>query len=88
MFYDVTEAEVVNYDDDDDDKTSYKILKQLHFEHSDKPEVSEPCITSKMKLFVKIVNGSNPWSLFGKKLYRRCLKYASGNNIFSRKAKK
>ena len=66
MFYDVTEDEVVNYDDDDDDdddeddKTSYKILKQLHFEHSDKPEVSEPCITSKMKLFVKIVNGSNP----------------------------
>ena len=61
MFYDVTEAEVVNYDDDDDDdKTSYKILKQLHFEHSDKPEVSEPCITSKMKLFVKIVNSSNP----------------------------
>ena len=62
MFYDVTEAEVVitMMDDDDDDKTSYKILKQLHFEHSDKPEVSEPCITSKMKLFVKIVNGSNP----------------------------
>ena len=49
------------------------LLKPVFVIQKNKEEYSEPCQTSKMKLFVKIFGGGWKLAKFAKKLHLRCL---------------